>query len=155
MGGNLVEGKTLNGNTCFGCERNARHFFSPWLAYSCVFVISKVRGRNCCLTSCTTLMPWAQQIPPHVRLFDCLRAISGHRVFGWARSCLVTIMGLNGSWPHRRAFACWQPPTLPLLQRLKVRGFSGKVHFSSAPKQVEAGAALFTETAWGGWETSH
>lgn len=45
-------------------------------------------------------------------------------------------MGLNGSWPHRRAFARWQP--LPARQRSEVTGFSGKVHFSSALKQVEA-----------------
>lgn len=67
--------------------------------------------------------------------------------FCTAKSCLVTIMGLNGSWPHRRAFACWQP--LPALQRSEVTDFSGKVHFSSAPKQVEARTALFTQTAHG------
>lgn len=67
--------------------------------------------------------------------------------FCTAKSCLVTIMGLNGSWPHRRAFACWQP--LPALQRSEVTDFSGKVHFSSTPKQVEARTALFTQTAHG------
>lgn len=83
--------------------------------------------------------------------FDCLGAISGNRVFERARSCLVTIMGLNGTWPHRRAFACWQP--IPALQRAEVTDFSGKVHFSSTLKQVEAWTALFTETAQGKWET--
>lgn len=67
--------------------------------------------------------------------------------FGRGRSCLVTIMGLNGSWPHRRAFACWQP--LPAMGGSEVIDFSGKVHFSSTLKQVEARTALFTQTAKG------
>jgi len=38
------------------------------------------------------------------------------------------------------------------LQGSEVTDFSGKVHFSSALKQVEARTALFTKTAQGKWE---
>lgn len=54
-------------------------------------------------------------------------------------------MGLNGSWPHRRAFACWQ--RLPASEGSEVTDFSGKVHFSGTLKQVESRRALFTQTA--------
>lgn len=41
-------------------------------------------------------------------------------------------MGLNGSWPHRRAFACWQP--LPALQRVRGHRLFRKSPFLKHPE---------------------
>lgn len=78
---------------------------------------------------------------PHVRLFDCLRAISGNQVLdGQELPC--NNYGVKWQLATQEGICLLATPLCSVGS--EVTDFSGKVHFSSTLKQVEARTDLFT-----------
>lgn len=102
----------------------------------CMFAKMSVAARESALTALFQGLLGASEFPPHVRLFDCLRAISGNQVL---HSQKLPCNNYGVKWHlATQEGICPLAAPFPARQRSEVTNFSGKVHFSSALKQVES-----------------